>query len=300
MSVEIKSNRASTNNFGTYLSFITKPEDAFTSYKAKVLADGGEIQDEASTLNAIKFLIDNGLFGAAKTWISSKFGLKLDSNGNILKAYAIDGFDLTAKVFGTGSLPKLENGLIVFENSLSDSVNGSVLTSEKINLQGKGTCIGIRIPEELAKFEYQNMISSLTLHEDVNNSSALLYLAQSSNDNQLIFMRQIGTAANNSTADAKYVQCKLATALTIDTVFVYRSSENLNVFQGYRKGALVAYPSATPANFDGFSAYIDFGGSIRKANNGKLRNFGNFAASHFFLFDEVSDARTLKLASLSI
>ncbi|MCF4552252.1 hypothetical protein L1Z56_05985 [Acinetobacter baumannii] len=299
MSVEINSNIVSKNNFGPYLSLVTKPSDAFAAYKARVLADGGAIQDEAATLKAFEYLINNGLYGATKTWVSSKFGLKLDSDGSIYKAYSVDGADLVGKTFGTGNYPKLLEGEITFSNVRSDATNGGILTTElPLKLQGKGTALGIKMAKVLVSAAQQNMMASLTLHEDVNNASALLYLLQKGNGDQLAFMRQIDVANNNSSVAAKYVTALLVTIT--NSTYLFRTSEYLAICEGYRGGNLTTLPVANPANFDGFSAYIDFGGSYRKASNLKVTNFGNFSASHFFLFDEITDARAIKLAIMNI
>ncbi|MDO7421710.1 hypothetical protein Q5X32_04245 [Acinetobacter baumannii] len=299
MSVEIKSNIVSKNNFGTYLSLVTKPSDAFAAYKARVLADGGVIQDEAATLKAFEYLITNGLYGATKTWVSSKFGLKLDSDGSIYKAYSIDGADLVGKVFGTGSYPKLLEGEITFSNLRADATNGGILTTElPLTLRGKGTALGIKMAKVLVSAAQQNMMASLTLHEDVNNASAVLYLLQRGNESLLSFMRQVGVVNNNSSTQAKYVTAQLNTIS--NSMYLFRTSEYLTICEGYRGGTLTTQPNADPANFDGYTAYIDFGGGYRKAANLKATNFGEFSASHFFLFDEITDARAIKLAIMNI
>lgn len=299
MSVEIKSNIVSKNNLGTYLSLVTSPSDAFAAYKARVAADGGVIQDEVATLKAIEYLITNGLYGATKTWVSSKFGLKLGSDGSIYKAYSIDGADLVGKVFGTGHYPKLLEGEITFSNVRSDTTNGGILTTEQpLTLLGKGTTLGIKMAKVLVKAAQQNMMASFTLHEDFNNASALLYLVQQGNNDQLAFLRQIDVANNNSSATAKYITALLLT--TSNSIYLFRTSEYLAICEGYRNGNLTTLPAANPANFDGFTAYIDFGGSYRKASNLKVTNFGDFSASHFFLFDEITDDRALKMAIMNI
>lgn len=299
MSVEINSNIVSKNNFGTSLSLITKPSDAFAAYKTRVLADGGVIQDEAATLKAFEYLITNGLYGATKTWVSSKFGLKLGSDGSIYKAYSIDGADLVAKVFGTGNYPKLLEGEINFSNVRSDATNGGILTSEQpLKLQGKGTALGIKMAKVLVSASQQNMMASLTLHEDVVNASALVYLLQRGSESLLSFMRQVGVPNNNSSTQAKYVTAQLNTIS--NSMYLFRTSEYLTICEGYRGGTLSTKPDADPANFDGFTSYIDFGGSYRKSGSLKATNFGEFSASHFFLFDEITDARAIKLAIMNI
>lgn len=87
MSIVLKSNVVSENNLGTYKSLTSNATTELAAYKARVLADGGEIIDEAETLSAFQFLINQGVYGIARTFIGAKYGMKRNGSGHITKLY---------------------------------------------------------------------------------------------------------------------------------------------------------------------------------------------------------------------
>ena len=144
MSIIIKSNNAlstSSAGFGTTKMLNTTAQAEFDAYKARVLADGGVIKDEARTLRAFNMLFANKMYGNMNTAVSGTFGVKLDGSGGITKLYAIDGTDLVGTAYGTGTLPKLDaNNNIDFSSNVStDNVNGAMFsTANKLTLSKAG------------------------------------------------------------------------------------------------------------------------------------------------------------------
>ncbi|EXS29283.1 hypothetical protein J690_1270 [Acinetobacter sp. 742879] len=300
MSLVFKSDKTSIYNFGTWKSISVTAEDAFNIYKQRVLADGGVIQDEAATLIAFKFLIDNGLYGAARTWVSSKFGLKLEGNA-VVKAYAIDGEDLIAQLYGTGVYPTLTANGIKFNNLRNDVVNGGIFTTEKkIGFKGKGTVVGLQIYSQIPSTPTQMIHAGITLHNEQNNVSPLFFVLTASNGTFLTLRRQTGTANQNSTVSTTYVNIDMNMTTDLNNRFVFRTSEILTTGEGYRNGQLVTNPLMNPANFDSFYAYLDFGGVNYHSAGAPKRAFSEITAKHFFLFDDMNNERALALSHMNI
>ncbi|MFW1880485.1 hypothetical protein [Acinetobacter baumannii] len=299
MSLVFRSDKASTNNFGTYESITTTPEQAFTAYKARVEADGGIIQNETVTLLAFKFLVSNGLLGAARTWISSYFGLKL-SGTSIIKAYSLGGQDLVSVVFGTGTLPSLTADGIKFNNLHTDTVNGAILSSEnKISLNGKGTILGLRRFAQVPSRAGETLLGALTLHNETNNSSPLFFLTSPSNSNTQRFRIQSGIPDQNNTVATQYSNIDVNTVVNPDTFYLFRTSEN-SASLGYRNGLAVTFPAFSQSNFSGLSAYIDFGGGNWHVSGSPSRRFSDAIIKHFFMFDDVTEAQAEALAKLTL
>lgn len=300
MSVVIKSNRASLKNFGTYASLITTASEAYTAYKNRVEADGGTVMNENATIAAFDFLIKNGLLGAARTWVSSLFGLKL-SGSNILKAYSLSGEDLVSVSFGSGLLPTLNNG-IKFNNTVSDTVNGTILTSlNKIDLRGKGTFIGHQRFAQAPSRNFLTIDAALTLHNDEPNASPLLTLQTPLNSNYTRLRRQVGNnPSQNNSGSAAYANIDLNSNAQADVRYQHRTSENIGTGIGYRDGLAVTFPPLSPANFDGFKAYIDVGGANYQTGNSPTRYFSDTTFKHFYMFDELTEEQVNALVKLVI
>ncbi|CUZ13920.1 Uncharacterised protein [Serratia marcescens] len=85
---------ASTGNRG-YLDIKTlDPQQLFNAHKARVTADGGTIMNEASLLDEIKFLVNNGMWKYVTFYASPEWGLKFDTDGtSVLKMYGLGPTD---------------------------------------------------------------------------------------------------------------------------------------------------------------------------------------------------------------
>ncbi|EMY7657138.1 hypothetical protein BA187_19470 [Serratia marcescens] len=82
---------------------ILDPQALFAAYKARVVADGGTIPDEAGCLARFSFLLNNGMYEKATICAAPAFGLKVDGSGNVQTIYNLlgDSGDLIAGSQGT-------------------------------------------------------------------------------------------------------------------------------------------------------------------------------------------------------
>ncbi|POX30637.1 hypothetical protein C3463_06480 [Serratia marcescens] len=82
---------------------ILDPQALFAAYKARVVADGGTIPDEAGCLARFSFLLNNGMYEKATICAAPAFGLKVDGSGNVQTIYNLlgDAGDLIAGSQGT-------------------------------------------------------------------------------------------------------------------------------------------------------------------------------------------------------
>lgn len=135
MSILIKSNSlyAGSSILPTAKQQSSSPEAVYTEYVARVEADGGEVTDKAKLMDAIQFMFKQNLYGRMSTVVAPLYGKKLDSNGKLLKLYAIDGDDLTSISYGGAPLPTVDsNNQVVFNNTITtvaSSKNGSLMTT---------------------------------------------------------------------------------------------------------------------------------------------------------------------------
>ena len=128
MPVLIKSNGIAANTLGHLKTIGTTAIAEYNAYKARVLADGGVIKDEARTQAAFATLFDNMHYGNMAYFIAAWAGVKLDASGGVLKAYSLDGLDLNGKVKGAGELPKITGSYFTFAtNSSLDNTKGGYL-----------------------------------------------------------------------------------------------------------------------------------------------------------------------------
>ncbi|ELW7386653.1 hypothetical protein [Yersinia intermedia] len=88
---------ASTGNRG-YLDIKTlDPQQLFNAHRARVTADGGTIMNEASLLDEIKFLVNNGMWKYVTFYASPEWGIKYDTDGtSVLKMYGLGPTDFIA------------------------------------------------------------------------------------------------------------------------------------------------------------------------------------------------------------
>ncbi|HEN7343340.1 TPA: hypothetical protein U7N74_005163, partial [Serratia marcescens] len=77
---------------------ILDPQALFAAYKARVVADGGTIPDEAGCLARFSFLLNNGMYEKTTICAAPAFGLKVDGSGNVQTIYNLlgDSGDLIA------------------------------------------------------------------------------------------------------------------------------------------------------------------------------------------------------------
>ena len=303
MSIVLKSNVVSENNLGTYKSLTSNATTELAAYKARVLADGGEIIDEAETLSAFQFLISQGIYGIARTFIGAKYGMKRNASGHITKLYSLDGEDLVAFNLGVGAPVTLVNGEISFSNTImadtSAQTAGTIfITQSKIKARGRGLVVGVsgsRIkPSDIA----QNAVAAFTLLDAVPNSSLLWQVTLGAGLDSITCVRQTGeTPHQNSTVTTTVLKASFVAITNKYTFFADNKNKRL---KGYRGGILTTLPSTTNqfSNLDGFEGYINFGGYVHNVSGTKNYVLGNFAASRFFMYDNLPQTKVEELAKL--
>ena len=303
MSIVLKSNVVSENNLGTYKSLTSNANTELAAYKARVLADGGEIIDEAETLSAFQFLINQGVYGIARTFIGAKYGMKRNGSGHITKLYSLDGEDLVAFNLGAGAPVTIVNGEISFSNTImantSAQTAGTIfITQSKIKARGRGLVVGVSGSRIQSSSVAQNMVAGFTLLDTVPNSSSLWLVALPTDGGHIACIRQTGETPN---------QNSIFTTTTLKASFIANGNkytffaDNKNKqLKGYRGGVLTTFPSTANqfSNLDGFDGYINFGGYV--LNNGGTKQYvlGNFAASRFYMYDNLPQAKVEALAKL--
>lgn len=135
MSILIKSNSlyAGSSILPTAKQQSTTPDAVYNEYVARVEADGGEVTDKAKLMDAIQFMFRQNLYGRMSTVVAPLYGKKLDSNGKLLKLYAIDGDDLESVSVGGAPLPHIDaHNQVVFNDTIegaNESAVGSYMTT---------------------------------------------------------------------------------------------------------------------------------------------------------------------------
>lgn len=135
MSILVKSNSlyAGSSILPTAKQQSTNPEAVYNEYVARVEADGGEVTDKAKLMDAIQFMFRQNFYGRMSTVVAPLYGKKLDSNGKLLKLYAIDGDDLESVSVGGAPLPHIDaHNQVVFNDTIvgaNESAVGSYMTT---------------------------------------------------------------------------------------------------------------------------------------------------------------------------
>lgn len=129
MSLILKSNTKYTGS-SSYpkLTQLTHTQaDVFSSYKSRVLADGGEIVSDEAVLKAYNFLFNNNLIGRMSCCAAPVYGIKKNSAGRVVKLYSLDGSDMICEVFGTGEYPTIteDNYLSINDGSTQPTTSGN-------------------------------------------------------------------------------------------------------------------------------------------------------------------------------
>lgn len=296
MSLVLKSNVSAENSLGTHKSIISDPTVEFNAYKARVLADGGEVMSDADTLGAFTYLINAGIYGIARTFVGAKFGIKRDSNGSVLKLYALDGIDLIAYNINNSALPvTIVNNELSFNNIVQSGLaqtSGTVFISNgKIAAKGRGLVLGVKGSNIKSSTVAEQGVAGFTLLDNVPNSTPLWFATLAKSGGGITFGRQIGeTPHQNSAAQTQRAICYMAE--TGSSYVAFADYKN-KLFKGYRDRAMVTTPAAASqfSNLDGFDGYITFGGMIYNISNAKERRLANIKASLFYLYDNLPESK---------
>lgn len=258
----------------TYTQLSTTAQDAFNAYKARVLADGGVVNDEAATLNAFNFMFANKIMGKVNTFISPKFGVKLDGVGGVLKAYSLDGDDMVGKVFGTGALPKIIDNHFKFNPSLSsaEATNGAILTTEIKSVRTNKN-------RYLQAFKIKNIgstasvpISQLTNHEDYTMPATVAGAFAVNSRGGEVWLRHV-TSPFSLTNSAITTSGAILNSSAGSTI-VYALDGVLNLMYSYRDGTgqqQQGYDWILP-DISKTEFYVDLGGMWKSATNKSFSN----------------------------
>lgn len=290
MSVIIKSNNVALNSIGTLKMLETTPQAEFDKYKARVIADGGVIRDEARTLRAFESLFNAKMYGNINSFISGSFGIKLTDDNHIQKAYAIDGSDLIAQVYGSGSLPTLTtDDAIDFGSNTASNTNGALLTTAEQIKVSKANSHGIGLRLKRVSALSKIYVSAFTKHDDVVNTSQVTALLERSNQIQYQTQKdQLSlTAGINSSSSG------LNHSLPETPFIIFLSNSTASVNYGYRDG-MIGNPMSNDktAALDTDTFYIDVGGYYRS-------NSMYFYDGAFYDYISISQATNEQALALS-
>lgn len=292
MSVIIKSNNVASKSFGTTKMLGTTAQAEFDKYKARVMADGGVIKDEARTLAAFNLLFTSKMYGNMNTCVSGTFGVKTTGT-DINKLYAIDGLDLTSVKFGTGSLPTL-----TAENNISFSTNAATVNG------GMFTTANQLIVSKIGTFGYMTrlsemksgskVIAGLSKHDDEINTAAIALISSGAGGGGADIQLNMQADPLSLTS---YTPSPLITmnsgALAGYPAVTFTTMPELNKKVGYRNGVLTA--TSTGKTFSQITSetfYLDFGGAYYSNS----KQFTNDTVRDFMCF---SHATELQAAALS-
>lgn len=293
MSVVIKSNNIAKNIVATEKMLGTTAQLEFNTYKARVIADGGVIQDEARCLKAFQFLFDNKLYGMLNTFISASFGLKLDGSNRISKAYAIDGDDLIVATYGTGAEPLLQSGEILMDNAATnDATNGSIFTTSSQKVLSKVGVIGVAIKTNTILNAVNTRAVALTRHSDSTLTSAVFNLNLTATNSATAF--QVGTtpfATTGGTSNTRGLNF-----ISAGRTFVAIADSISKKQKIYLNGTKV---DDVTANFINEIAtepfYLDLGG-MHQSN---AKAFSRLTFKDFMSFAHISENQALAVANYS-
>lgn len=292
MSIITKSNNLlSGSGLGTTKMLNTTVQAEFDAYKARVLADGGVIKDEARTLSAFNLLFNNKMYGNLNTAVSGTFGVKLDTNGSITKLYAIDGTDLIGTAYGTGVLPKLDanNNIDFTTNSATDNVNGAMFSTANKMVLSRAGRFGYLVNAKTLKTT-TTRLAAVTKHADVTATNPASYVV-ATNASSLAFTSQLNSLALTGTP----------TIVTTTAGFYNAAHSHIalpsdNLFAQNRGGAEVTtgtgkfIPQITIEQF-----YIDFGGQFTSDK----KQFTDTVIRDFFCFNHASRGQAAALSAFS-
>lgn len=293
MSITIKSNNLAVNNFGSVKMIGTTAQAEFDKYKARVLADGGVIKDEARTLAAFNLLFDTKMYGNMNTAVSGAFGVKMSGVG-IAKLYAIDGDDLVGAVYGTGSLPTLDANNNISFAANSTTVNGGMFSTVTKKILSKVGNFGFAVKvDSSSTTSALTTVAAVSLHADETANSAIAKLAY--NGVSVLYTTQ-KDPLNLSSPTYLTAASVVINADSYNPVAV-RSSTLDGKLQFSKAGALVnAVPSVqTGQPFSEIKTkefYIDFGGEALSTT----KSFTNAVIKDFMSFNQATAQQAAQLS----
>lgn len=280
MSVIIKSNNVASKSFGTTKMLGTTVQAEFDKYKARVVADGGVIKDEARTLAAFNLLFTSKMYGNMNTCVSGTFGVKT-TGASIDKLYAIDGLDLTSVKFGTGSLPTLtaENNISFATNSAT--TDGGMFTTATQFIVSKIGTFGYmtRLSEMKVGANY---IAGLSKHDDEINTVPIAVIASGAGGGgDIQFNIQADPLSLTSYTSSPLIAINSGSAAGYPAV-TFTTMPELNKKVGYRNGVFNKTSAGkTFSQITSETFYLDFGGvyysNSKEFTNDTVRDFMSYS-----------------------
>lgn len=279
MSVIIKSNNIATRILGTIKMLGTTPSDEFTKYKTRVMADGGIIQNESKTKLFFEVLFDSKMYGNMNTAVSSSFGVRLNSGGRVDKMYAIDGYDLVAKVYGVAPLPTIDsNGFFDFAENPTNASNGVVFTTNEKHIMSKNGRFGYlaSVKTKGANAGAIENIAALALHGEENVSTSFAHMVSKTTEGKVDLV--IHKDPLSLTVYDVLPAFDLVNAHAAQTVAFLTCPDKEKAY-GFRDGQMVAErDGVTFKEIATKPFYLDFAGdlqtaTIAKTYSGKIKDF---------------------------
>lgn len=296
MSVLIKSNNAlQDGGLGTIKMLGTTAQAQFDVYKARVLADGGVIKDEARTLKAFNLLFASKMYGNMNTAVSGTFGVKLDTNGGITKLYAIDGTDLIGVTYGTGTLPTLDelNNISFAANDPDQNVNGGMFTTQSKLICSKIGNFGYTVSvKDFGDTTAIRRLAGLTKHDDIANTVIIAQLATLGATGEAVLNMHADPLSLTVTANSPEVKINLSN-FNYPTVSFLTVPEVSQKF-GSRNGVEMTMPTGktfTQISTEDF--YIDFGGTFQS----NTKYFSKATVRDFFCVNQATRGQSTQLSS---
>ena len=290
MSVIIKSNNQAISHFGQFKSLNTTAQAEFDKYKARVLADGGVINNEAKTLEAFQILFSSNAYGNCNTFVGGSFGVKLSGSG-VSKLYSLDGHDLVAKQYNGAPLATIDSSNAI--NFESNSANSGVIYStehpvilsknNKIAMgimlkKGAGTTVPSTVKPLVGYTKHITQTRESILTFNVTNASYFRYVTDKIIDTLNAYYGHLTNSAFIS----------LIVDKSAKKLEVYRANEGMI---SSKTGDLYELPDLTDTSF-----YIDFGG----IDTGDTKVFYSGRTMAFYSLSNATPAMVKSLHYMSL
>ena len=291
MSVIIKANNQAINHFGQLKSLNTTAQAEFDKYKARVLADGGVINNEAKTLAAFQILLSSNAYGNCNTFVGGSFGVKLSGSG-VSKLYSLDGHDLVAKQYNGAPLATIDSSNAI--DFGSNSANSGVIYSTEypvILSKNNKIAMGIMLKKgaETTVPSTVNPLVGYTKHITQTRESILTFNVTSTG----AYFRYV---TDNTTEVLPTYYAHLTNSAFISLI-ADKSAKN---FKAYRanEGEISSKTgdSWELPDLTGTSFYIDFGG----IDTGDTKGFYSGRAMAFYSLSNATPAMVKSLHYMSL
>lgn len=290
MSVIIKSNNQAISHFGQFKSLNTTAQAEFDKYKARVLADGGVINNEAKTLAAFQILISSNAYGNCNTFVGGSFGVKLSGSG-VSKLYSLDGHDLVAKQYNGAPLATIDSSNAI--NFGSNSANSGVIYSTEhpvILSKNNKIAMGIMLKKgaEATVPSTVNPLVGYTKHITQTRESILTFNVTTASYFRYVTdkITDVLTAYYNHLTNSAFIS--LIADKSAKNFEVYRANEGKITS---KTGDLFELPDLTGTSF-----YIDFGG----IDTGDTKGFYSGRTMAFYSLSNATPAMVKSLHYMSL